>query len=117
MVIYQHDGESDKGWYVGPWNSELPISLGYAKFGIDEPHLHRRITEIYLIANGEAIVRVGEREITVATGDVLVLEPGEPHTFLRSTESYFHFVLHLPGLSGEEAQEEKSSVERSQLGL
>jgi mannose-6-phosphate isomerase-like protein (cupin superfamily) len=69
-----------KGWYLGPWNSDLPISLGYAPTGIDEPHIHTRITEIYLVARGTSELRVGDRTVALAAGDVVVVEPGEPHT-------------------------------------
>ena len=39
-----------KGWYAGPWSADLAVALGYANAGIDDPHLHRRTTEIYLVA-------------------------------------------------------------------
>jgi quercetin dioxygenase-like cupin family protein len=45
-------------------------------------------------------------------GDVLVVEPGEAHTFLESSDDYFHFVVHSPGLAGD-----KSAVPRERLGL
>jgi quercetin dioxygenase-like cupin family protein len=59
-----------------------------------------------------------EREtVELQAGDVLVVEPGEAHTFLESSNDYSHFVLHTPGLSGEEAMGEKHPVERSRLGF
>ena len=106
-----------KGWYAGPWNSDLTVSVGYAIVGIDEPHVHTRITEMYLIARGESVVRVGRESVGLAAGDVLVLDPGEAHTFLSSSPDYFHFVVHVPGLSGGEAPLEKRPVSRSDLGL
>jgi mannose-6-phosphate isomerase-like protein (cupin superfamily) len=106
-----------KGWHTGPWDSDLPISVGYANAGIDEPHLHERITEIYLIARGTSVVRVERETITLSVGDMLVVEPGEAHTFLNSSSDYFHFVVHIPGLAGEEARSEKSAVSRARLGL
>ncbi len=47
MRLEQADLTVAKGWYVGPWNSDLPIAIGYANAGIDEPHAHTQITEIY----------------------------------------------------------------------
>jgi mannose-6-phosphate isomerase-like protein (cupin superfamily) len=108
---------NQKGWYAGPWNSDLPISIGYANAGIDEPHLHRRITEIYLITTGSSVIRVEGETITLSTGDMLIVEPGEAHTFLSSSSDYFHFVIHIPGISGEEARSEKTRVSRARLGL
>jgi mannose-6-phosphate isomerase-like protein (cupin superfamily) len=117
MWILRSNFTNQKGWYAGPWNSDPPISVGYANAGIDEPHLHQRITEIYLIARGTSVIRVERETITLSAGDVLVVEPGEAHTFLDSSPDYFHFVIHAPGLFGGEAQAEKSVVSRARLGL
>jgi mannose-6-phosphate isomerase-like protein (cupin superfamily) len=107
----------NKGWYLGPWNSALTVSLGYATEGLNEPHLHRQMTEVYLVARGSSQLRVGEQTVTLAAGDIVVLEPGEPHTFLSSTEDYFHSVLHTPALEGEAALADRVTVARSALGL
>jgi hypothetical protein len=32
---------------------------------------------------------------------VIVVEPGEVHTFAESTPDYFHFVLHCPPVRGD----------------
>ena len=108
---------SAKGWYAGPWNSALPISVGYAIAGIDEPHVHTLVTEIYLIAQETAQIRVEKATVTVSAGDMLVLEPGEAHTFLASSPNYLHFVIHTLGLAGEDAQAEKVAVPRARLGM
>ena len=112
-----HADLSDKGWCFGPWNSDLAISVGYANKGIDEPHVHSQITEIYLIARGTAEIRVERETIILRAGDVIAIESGEAHTFLSNSLDYFHFVIHTPGLSGEAARMEKSAVTREHLGL
>ena len=109
MRLARADERPSKGWHLGPWNSDLPVSIGFANEGLDEPHLHERITEIYLVARGTATVRVEQ--------ETLVLEPGERHTFVSSSAGYLHFVLHVPGLQGDEAWLEKTAVDRSELGL
>lgn len=106
-----------KGWFAGSWNSDLEISVGYANEGIDEPHVHSEITEIYLIARGQAVIRVEKQNVDLTSGDMLILEAGEAHTFLSSTPDYFHFVVHTPGLSGDRAKNEKQLVSRERLGL
>jgi uncharacterized protein YjlB len=60
---------------------------------------------------------VGQETIALEAGDVIVVEPGEAHTFLSSSPDYSHFVAHVPGISREEARAEKSPVPRSRLGL
>ena len=117
MRLEKADPTTAKGWYAGPWNSNLDFSVGYANQGVDEPHLHTRITEIYLVARGTAQIRVGRQTIHLSAGDMLSVEPGEAHTFLTSSPDYFHFVIHTPGLQGEEARREKSAVTRLELGL
>lgn len=106
-----------KGWYVGPWNSDLAVSVGYANEGVNEAHAHTRITEIYLVARGTSVIRVEEESITLAAGDMIIVEPGEAHTFLSSSPDYFHFVIHVPGLAGEEARSEKQMLPLARLGL
>lgn len=108
---------SDKGWWAGTWNSSLPIALGYATAGIDEPHVHRRVTEIYLVAVGTSTLKIEGKSVQLGAGDVAIVEPGEAHTFLESSIPYFHFVIHSPSLSPEEVAEERSAVQRSRLGL
>ncbi|MCB9420605.1 MAG: cupin domain-containing protein [Ardenticatenaceae bacterium] len=117
MRLLPASSSAAKGWYAGPWNSELAISVGYANEGINEPHLHTQINEIYLVARGTAVLRVEQQSITLHPGDMIWLEPGEAHTFLSSSPDYFHFVVHTPGLAGEEARLEKTAVSRTRLGL
>ncbi len=38
MRVERSDPSAAKGWYAGPWNSDLAVSIGYANEGIDEPH-------------------------------------------------------------------------------
>ena len=117
MRIEHANRNIGKGWYAGPWNSNLDISVGYANEGIDEPHVHTRITEIYLVAQGTARMRIEQDTITLVEGDMVVVEPGEAHTFLDGSAGYSHFVVHTPGLSGSEARSEKQAVPRDRLGL
>ena len=106
-----------KGWFAGPWDSDLAVSVGFANAGVDEPHAHSRITEIYLVARGSASIRVERETVELTEGDVLIVEPGEAHTFVSSSDEYRHFVVHSPGLAAAEAQSEKQLVPRSRLGL
>jgi len=117
MRLDRADRSVGKGWYAGPWNSNLDISLGYANQGIDEPHVHTRITEVYLVAQGTAQMRIEQQTVILAAGDMVTLEPGEAHTFLSSSGDYLHFVVHTPGLSGDAARTEKQLVGRTRLGL
>jgi quercetin dioxygenase-like cupin family protein len=117
MHIERGSSDALKGWNIGPWNTSVSISVGFASEGIDEPHYHQQMTEIYLVARGAVEIRVDEETIHLEQNDVLVIEPGEAHTFLAASEDYFHFVVHTPGLQGEAATSDKVRVRRSHLGL
>jgi len=93
------------------------VSLGYANEGVHEPHEHTRVTEIYLVASGAARARVERADVELAPGDILVIEPGEAHSFLWSSVDYRHFVVHVPGLEGDDAVADKLLVPRERLGL
>ncbi|MDY7077635.1 MAG: cupin domain-containing protein [Chloroflexota bacterium] len=117
MRIEKADGTIPKGWYLGPWNSDLNISVGFANEGVDEPHLHRRMTEIYFMARGMVEMRVGVKSVVLDENDVIIVEPGEAHTFLFTSPDHFHFVIQVPGLQDKAAQADKVLVPRAYLGL
>ena len=95
-----------KGWFVGPWNSSVPIPIGYANTGIDEPHHHSQMFEIYFVAKGRSTAVVNQQSLLLKAGDILVVEPGESHTFSASSNDYFHFVIQTPFLPGDKISEE-----------
>jgi mannose-6-phosphate isomerase-like protein (cupin superfamily) len=117
MRLAQAELAAAKGWYAGPWNSDLPIAIGYANARIDEPHMHAQITEIYVVARGTSEIRVEQETIRLRAGDMIVVEPGEAHTFLSNSPDYFHIVLQTPALSGDEARHDKVALSRARLGL
>ncbi len=96
MFLARIDKSEAKGWFCGPWNSKLDISIGYANEGINEAHFHEKMNEVYLIAKGSSVAVVNDRKIELAAGDILVVEPGEVHTFISSSPDYMHFVIHTP---------------------
>ncbi|MEI6532381.1 MAG: cupin domain-containing protein [Candidatus Roizmanbacteria bacterium] len=108
---------SKKGWYVGSWNNTFPFPVGYANAGVDEPHMHNVVTEVFLIGHGTSELRIEKETIQLKAGDMIVVECGEAHTFLSSSDDYLHFVFHYPGLNGEELKNDKVLVPRERLGL
>jgi quercetin dioxygenase-like cupin family protein len=90
-----------KGWLFGPWNSPVPIAIGYANEGIAERHYHTQMYEVYLVARGSCTMQIGEQTIMLMAGDVIAVEPHEVHTFVASSPDYLHFVLHTPFVQGD----------------
>ena len=101
MIHKTLDPNKPKGWYIGPWNSKVPIPVGYANEGINENHFHSEMFEIYLIAKGVATAVVNKEKIFLHEGDILIVEPNEHHSFLNSSEDYLHFVIHSPFTEGD----------------
>lgn len=107
MKIARHvKARPAKGWCLELAHPSLPV-MGYANAGIDEPHYHRELREVYLVARGSSLMKVAGEELRLIAGDVIVVEPGEVHTFVDSSPDYFHFVLHCPPLKGDKVLVDK----------
>ncbi len=115
MRVERADPAARKGWSAGPWNAALTVAVGYATEGIDEPHLHASVTEIFLVARGWSEARIERETVRLAAGDILIVEPGEVHTFLASSPDYFHFVVHVPTLPPDDARADRVPVPRERL--
>ncbi|NLE76186.1 MAG: isoprenylcysteine carboxylmethyltransferase family protein [Chloroflexi bacterium] len=97
MRLARADRSTDKGWFWGPWNSTLLLSVGFANTGIDEPHACFRLAEIYLAAQGTAEVRVEPQSLGLRTalgrqaewnGVVLALVRGHVRAGGRESSSH-----------------------------
>lgn len=100
-VIKRSIETSGKGWFAGSWDSGVPVALGYSDRGVDEPHVHDSMYEVYFVARGTGAALVDGQPVELQAGDVLVVEPGEPHTFTNSSDDYLHFVVQAPFLHGD----------------
>jgi quercetin dioxygenase-like cupin family protein len=101
MHHFHKEEQAAKGWFVGPWNSSIPVAVGYANEGINEPHFHTDMFEVYLVAQGRSTALVDGERVVLEAGSVLVVEPGEVHTFVEGTPDYYHFVVHTPVVKGD----------------
>ena len=101
MIIARSDeSRPPKGWYSELGHTALPF-IGFANLGVNEPHYHREVYEVYLVARGSSTIVVDEVPISLSAGDVVVVEPGEVHTFVSNSPDYFHFVLQCPPAQGD----------------
>ena len=48
---------------------------------------------------------------------MIIIEPGEAHTFLSSSPDYFHIVIHTPALAADQARHDKQAISRARLKL
>lgn len=68
--------------------------LGFISYRKPWRHFSRVLDEyvLYIIKSGELFIREGETDYTLARGDVLLLEPGLPHTGYRAACCEYWFV-------------------------
>jgi len=57
--------------------------------------------ELYLVARGTSTALVNGHVVILRAGDLLVVEPGEAHTFTSSWDDYMHFVVQTPFVPGD----------------
>lgn len=82
--------DMSKGWFVGDFEPSVfrtdrfEVGMKAYKQGDSEArHVHRVATEITVVLQGE--IRMNGR--TFKTGDIVVLDPGEPTDFCSVTDS------------------------------
>ncbi len=68
MKLYQPDDRLAKGWFAGPWDSDLEIAVGYASTTVDQPHYHRTMREVYLFSRGSSTMLVDGKRIEAQKG-------------------------------------------------
>ena len=100
-VIKGRVDQSGKGWIAGPWNSDVPVAVGYADTGVDDPHTHDSMYEVYFVARGTSSAVVDGHRVDLHAGDVLIVEPGEAHMFVNSSADSLHFVVQAPVVEGD----------------
>ena len=101
MVHRANQSGSPKGWFVGPWDSPVPTLVGYANQGISELHYHAEMFEVCMAARGTSVAIINDVEVGLKTGYMLVIEPGEIHTFAESPADHLHFVIQAPFVKGD----------------
>ncbi|MFH0713078.1 MAG: cupin domain-containing protein [Candidatus Micrarchaeota archaeon] len=58
-----------------------------------EPHCHKRVREIFLIASGSGIVKINKKSHMATAGDVFLIQPGDFHSLKNAGKA--PFVLHI----------------------
>lgn len=117
MHIERAVPHTETGWNIGPWDTSVSISVGFVDESLNDPHFHEEVTEIYMVAQGTVDLRVEQETVRLHQNDVVVIEPGEAHTFLAASPDYFHFVVRMPGVADTSSEKDRVRVKRSRLGL
>ena len=101
MIVANADGWDAEAWFVGPWNSSVPAAISFGGHAGVEPHVHDHMYEAYLVADGTATIVIGDADVVLTPGTILVVEPGETHHLTAVTADYRHFVIQTPFVSGD----------------
>lgn len=72
----------------------VPISMFVTRYARGEgPSLHRHpYAEVFLVQEGEATFTVGEQELRVEAGNVVVVDPETPHGFVGAGDGILRVV-------------------------
>jgi len=91
--------EMSKGWFVGDFapsllkTGEVEVAVKHYQAGDYElPHMHKIATELTVIVSGE----VEMNGVRYASGDIVVIEPGE-YTDFRVLSDTVATVVKVPG--------------------
>ncbi|MDQ3695334.1 MAG: cupin domain-containing protein [Chloroflexota bacterium] len=99
-----------EGYTVG---SDIPVSLILIEMEPgDGPALHSHpYAEIFVVLEGRATYAVGDREVEVVAGQIVIALPNEPHAFVNSGDGPLRQVdIHCNERFVTEWLERKASV-------
>ena len=92
-----------KGWFVGDFKKSAYITSdcevavkSYSKGDFEDPHYHKIATEITLIQRGKVVMF----DRVHASGDIIVVEPGDVTAFL-ALEDTVTVVVKVPSVIGD----------------
>jgi mannose-6-phosphate isomerase-like protein (cupin superfamily) len=92
----------------------VTVAIGWADRGVNDPRRHDQVNEVCLVARDHSLAKVDGKQVRLQAGGMLVVEPGERHTFIESSHDYLHFVVQAPFAPGDKVSEPLSC--RSDLG-
>lgn len=94
----------NEGWYLA--EAGLPIQVG-VKSGatpFSHGHLHRTMTEYFLLLRGSLRIRVDDREFDMKEGDLIVVEPGEAHAVIQASRDLLLLLLMPPPVENDKVE-------------
>ena len=93
-----------EGWHLA--EAGLPIQVG-VKFGASpfgKRHLHKTMTEYFLLLEGELRLWVNEETMAMKKGDLLVVEPGEAHEIRDCSPDALLLLLMPPPVADDKVE-------------
>ena len=92
-----------RGWFVGDFSptafnsKECEVSVRrYSAGDYEKKHYHKVATEVTIIVSGTVVMNGKE----YTTGDIIIMEPGEPTDFLAKTDA-INTVVKIPSVKND----------------
>lgn len=86
-----------KRWYLSRAERGHSLSVRYVEVeGIVPPHTHTDEETIFYI-EGRGLARVGEKEVRIKPGTMLVIPPGTVHSSIREGFEPLHYLAIFVG--------------------
>jgi mannose-6-phosphate isomerase-like protein (cupin superfamily) len=60
-----------------------------------QPHANRQTVEMYCVVEGSLLFQVGEDQMTVGAGDMIIILPGVVHSFINPSDTPAHFLTRI----------------------
>ncbi len=84
-------------WYLSRAEPGHELSVRYVELnGIVEPHTHY-VEETIFYIEGKGVARVGEREVSIRPGTMLVIPPGTVHSSIREGSESVRYLAIFVG--------------------
>ena len=62
----------------------------------DQPHLHQRSWEYYLVLRGEEVQQIEDINVSIHPGEILAVSPNVKHNLRSRTAPYLGFTIRVP---------------------
>ena len=83
-------------WLIGPWNSQSTLDFGIAFLHPDQqvkPHLHEKVEELFYLIEGEIILMLDRKEITLKPGIAAHIPPKTSHALHNRSSTTAKLVI------------------------
>jgi len=90
-----------EGWRLGEAGMPVQVGVKSAATPFGKKHLHRTMTEYFLLLAGELRLGVSGETLDLVKGDLVVVEPGEAHEVVFASPDALLLLLMPPPVAGD----------------
>jgi mannose-6-phosphate isomerase-like protein (cupin superfamily) len=111
LVDLEQEWRDGRKWFFGPFlppssgNYTTALEIGYINLkkviDTDRLHFHSEAEEYYVVLGGRMLIQVGNQNIEVSAGQVLLVRPGVPHLMLEVEPDTSILLVKAPARPGD----------------